>query len=424
MLCEIFSTGDEIRTGALVDTNSAYLAEKLYQAGITVTRLQCVGDDISQLSAVLTEIGKRADVALVTGGLGPTTDDLTAQAAATAKGVSLELSHTALESVKAFFASRNRKMPESNKKQAMLPQGAGIFENPVGTAPGFYLKIGKCMFCFMPGVPFEMKRMFKDRVLPLILKLKGDVKSYNFVRTISTFGMTESLAGEKLADISSFFPVIKLGLRAKFPEIQIKLYARGNDENFLKQELDKACQWVKDKMGDKIFSTAGESMEQVVGKLLLKQNAIVALAESCTGGLIASRLTDVPGSSGYFLFSGVTYSNEAKINVLGVPAGIIEKYGAVSEECAKEMAKGVRRISGADYGLSVSGIAGPSGGTKEKPVGTVCMGLATPDKVIGHRFLMQFATRKMNKSMFAMKALDILRRELEKSSRTDNRNRE
>ncbi len=421
MLGEIFSTGDEIRTGALVDTNSAYLADKLYRAGITVTRLQCVGDDVDLLSAVLKEIGDRADVALVTGGLGPTTDDLTALAAAMAKGVDLELNHVALESVKAFFASKNRRMPESNKKQAMVPKGSGILKNSVGTAPGFYLKIGKCMFYFMPGVPFEMKKMFKDRVLPSILSLKGGAKSYNFVRTISTFGMTESLAGEKVANVSSYFPAIKLGLRAKFPEIQIKLYAKGNDESFLKEELDKACAWVKDKMGDKVFSVVGESMEEVVGKLLLRQRKTVAIAESCTGGLVANRLTDISGSSEYFLFSGVTYSNEAKINVLGVPAQIIEKHGAVSKECVKEMAKGVRKISGADYGLSISGIAGPGGGTKQKPVGTVCMGLATPDKIRAYGFLMQFATRKMNKSMFAMKALDIIRRELEKSSRTDNR---
>lgn len=412
MIAEILSTGDEIRSGSLIDTNSAWLAQKLEQAGLEVTRHQCVGDDKDILAAVLKEIGNRADVVLVTGGLGPTTDDITTEAAAQAAEVEMALDHKALESIEKYFALRNRKMPPSNKKQALIPQGAEIIYNPVGTAPGFGMKIGRCQFYFMPGVPSEMKKMYLDQVIPHMEKYMGKNRAFNMVKTISTFGLPESAAGEMLTDLPIKFPGIKLGLRAKFPEIQIKLYAKGRDQEILKENVKLASQWVAEKMGNKIFSEAEQTMETVVGDLLKKRNSTIALAESCTGGLIASSLTDVSGSSDYFLFSGVTYSNEAKIKVLGVKEDTIKKYGAVSEETAKEMALGAKKTAGADYGLGTSGIAGPDGGTEEKPVGTVCIGLATPEKLEAYRFVLRFANREMNKRMFAMKALDLLRLEL------------
>jgi len=414
MIAEILATGDEIRSGALVDSNSAYIAEKLEQAGVAVTRHTSVGDDLEVLVDVMTEIGQRADVAIVTGGLGPTTDDLTTEVAAKAAGVDCELDHKALQDIEAFFKQRQRLFTESNKKQALLPKGCKPMYNPVGTAPGFQIKIGKCQFFCVPGVPPEMRLMLKEQVLPRVAELQGDARQYCLIKNISTFGMTESAVGEAVADVVNEVPGVKLGLRSWFPEIHVKLYAQGNDQNQVKALLDQATAWVTDKIGERVLSVEGHAMPKVVADLLLSKKATIALAESCTGGLIANWLTDVPGSSGYFLFSGVTYANEAKMDVLGVPQSMLEEHGAVHEETAKAMAAGARRVAGATYGLATSGIAGPTGGTDEKPVGTVCIGLATPTETIGRRLYYPFGKRLMNKTIFAVAALDLLRKELMK----------
>jgi len=416
MIAEILATGDEIRSGALVDSNSAYIAEKLEQAGVAVTRHISVGDDLEVLVNVMTEIGQRADLALVTGGLGPTTDDLTTAAAAAAAGVDCALDPKALQDIEAFFKQRQRLFTESNKKQALLPKSCIPMYNPVGTAPGFQIKIGKCQFFCVPGVPPEMRVMLSQQVLPRVADLQGTTRHYCLIKNISTFGMTESAVGEAVADVVSAVPGIKLGLRSKFPEIHVKLYAQGNDQNQVTQLLDQATVWVTDKIGERVLSVEGHAMPKVVADLLLSKKATIALAESCTGGLIANWLTDVPGSSGYFLFSGVTYANEAKVDVLGVPLRLLEEHGAVHEETAKAMAAGARRVAGATYGLATSGIAGPDGGTQEKPVGTVCVGLATPTETIGRRLYFPFGKRLMNKTIFAVTALDVLRKELIKKT--------
>ncbi|RLC32557.1 MAG: competence/damage-inducible protein A [Deltaproteobacteria bacterium] len=411
MIAEILSTGDEIRSGSLIDSNSAYIAQKLEEIGLEIVRHSCVGDSVENISGILLEIGERADIAVVTGGLGPTVDDLSAVAAARAAHVPVEYSASAMQSIEAFFKNRNYPVSSSCKKQAMLPRGSECLMNPVGTAPGFLIKIGKCDFYFLPGVPFEMRRMLEDQVKPRILKTKGD-KETCLVKTISTFGLTESVTGERIEEAVNMFSEIKVGLRAKFPEIQVKLYGRSGHEDTLEKNMAIVEKHVREKLGRKIFSFEGEAMEAVVGQLLRQKGASLALAESCTGGLIASRLTEVSGSSDYFLFSGVTYSNAAKVKVLGVSENTLLKYGAVHEKTAAEMAVGVQKIAGATYGLSTTGIAGPGGGTREKPVGTVCIGLATPEKVITGQYHFPFGRRWMNKSVFAMKAMDLLRREL------------
>ncbi len=417
MKAEILATGDEIRSGALIDSNSAYIAEKLEQAGVAVTRHISVGDDLEVLVDVMTEIGQRADVALVTGGLGPTTDDLTTEAAAKAAGVGCQLDPKALQDIEAFFKQRQRLFTESNQKQAMLPKGCVPMYNPIGTAPGFQIKIGKCQFFCVPGVPPEMRLMLKQQVLPRIAALQGDARQYCLIRNISTFGLTESAVGEAVAAVVNAVPGIKLGLRTWFPEIHVKLYAQGDDQSQMTELLDTATDWVTEKIGDKVLSIEGRQMPQVVADLLLSdQKVTVALAESCTGGLIANWLTDIAGSSGYFLFSGVTYANQAKMDVLGVPQSMLEEHGAVHEETAKAMAAGARRVAGATYGLATSGIAGPDGGTQEKPVGTVCIGLATPTQTIGRRLYFPFGKRLMNKTIFAVAALDLLRKELMKDA--------
>ena len=412
MNIEILITGDEIRTGAAIDTNSTHIARVLEENGFSVIRHSCVGDNMDQLVSILHEIGGRADAALVTGGLGPTSDDMTAQAAANSADVDLVLHLQALKRIEAYFQSRQRVMPESNKKQAMLPRGAEPILNTRGTAPGFILKIDGCVFFFMPGVPVEMQEMLSNAVLPRLETLRGSDTGFNITKTISTFGLPESVAAEKVAGISGISPEITVGFRAKFPEIQIKLYGRGKNKETLDQNITEAAEAVFDKLGDLVFSMDGSPMEAVVGRLLSERKATLAVAESCTGGLISHMLTNVPGSSNYFLFSAVTYSNAAKQKVLGVSSDIIERFGAVHEETAKEMAAGVRRIAGSDYGLATSGIAGPDGGTDEKPVGLVCIGIADRKSARGFRFFYPFNSRSRNKMVFAVKALDVLRREL------------
>ncbi|MEE8554198.1 MAG: CinA family nicotinamide mononucleotide deamidase-related protein, partial [Desulfobacterales bacterium] len=318
MIAEILVTGQEILSGSVIDTNSAHIAQTLEEAGLEVTRHVCVGDDMEIIVSIIKEISGRADVAVVTGGLGPTTDDITAEAAAKSAGVELVLNRSALRAVEDFFKERKRTMTSSNKKQAMLPKGSECLYNPVGTAPGFSMKIGKCSFFFIPGVPFEMIRMLSDMVLPLIEKHQGRAREVNLVKTISTFGLTESAIGEQLAGLTAEIPEIKLGIRAKFPEIHITLYCRGKDDKGLDQSMRKASEWVMKKIGEKVFSGDGDSMEAVVGGLLAGEKATLTVAESCTGGLISHWLTNVPGSSEYFLYSGVTYSNESKSKLLGV----------------------------------------------------------------------------------------------------------
>ncbi len=412
MIAEILTTGDEIRTGAVIDSNSSHIAQTFSEAGIEVVRHTCSGDDMEHLVSVIQEISRRANVAVVTGGLGPTEDDITAAAAAKAAGVELVVNRSALSAIEDYFTKKMRPMSYSNKKQAMLPKGAECLNNPVGTAPGFLLPIHTCLFFFLPGVPFEMRRMLSDSVLPRIKQGMGNASEYSLVKTISTFGLTESETSEQLVGLTAEFQDIKLGMRAKFPEIQIKLYGRGKDEKGLHERMEKASQWVLKKIEKRVVSLDGSSMEAVVGRLLSEKKATLAVAESCTGGLISHWLTNVPGSSNYFLFAGITYSNASKINILGVPPETIERYGAVHEETAKKMAGAARRVSGATYGLATSGIAGPDGGTEDKPVGTVCIGLATPHSVEGYRFFFPFGKRSRNKKIFAMTALDVLRQEL------------
>lgn len=410
MIAEILSTGNEVLSGAVVDSNAAYIAEKLEDEGINVVRHSCVGDDIDMISQVIGEISTRSDIAIVTGGLGPTSDDITAEAAAKTAKVEMVLYPEALAAIEEFFRLKNRTMSPSNKKQAILPKGSKILFNAVGTAPGFEIQINRCRFYFLPGVPSEMKYMFQHQALPAIREYARRDKMYYQIKTISTFGYPESVAGERVAEVCRLFPGIRLGLRAVFPIIQVKLYARGTQDSELSHLMDQAVQWCVCQLGNKVFSTDGSSMEMVIGQLLRDQKATLAVAESCTGGLISHLITNVSGSSDYFLFSAVTYANDMKINTLGVSVDTIRQYGAVHEETVKEMANGVRKIAGSTYGLATSGIAGPTGGTDDKPVGTLCIGISTPQQTYTWRYQLSFGDREKNKALFAITALDRLRR--------------
>ena len=412
MIAEILSTGDEICLGTVIDSNSAHIALCLDEIGIQVTRHSCIGDDMDALVAMLSEIGARADIAVITGGLGPTVDDLSAAAAAKAGVVDLHLDKDALKSIENFFSKFSRKISNSDIKQAMLPEGAIPIVNACGTAPGFIFTIGTCRCYFLPGVPKEMENMISESVVPDILAFFGEEKAATLRKELSVFGLPEALVDEKLKGFELLFPNVKLGMLARFPVITVKLTAVGTDRASLSDEIEKAGKWSVKKLGDKIFSLEGRSMEAEIASLIVKNKDTIAVAESCTGGLISHLLTNVAGSSEYFLFSGVTYSNEAKQKVLGVSGETLQTCGAVSEETVREMADGVRRVSGATYGLATSGIAGPSGGTDDKPVGTVFIGISTKDETVAFKFHSPFKERLSNKQIFAISALDLLRKQL------------
>lgn len=412
IIAEIIATGDELRTGALVDSNSAYIAGHLESLGAVVRRHTTVGDDLKQLAGLFQEVGNRANLVVVTGGLGPTSDDRSAEAAALAVGEELVFDPEAFKVTQRFYERRKRPMAATNRKQAKLPPSAHYIDNPQGTAPGFRVTIGQADFFFLPGVPAEMRRMMAETVLPLVGDLLGADRQAGLLQTLTAFGLPESVVAERTAGFEAAYPEFALGYRAKFPEIQIKIYGQGPVSHTDPGRLETATAWLSDRMDDRLVDTAETTLEAKIGQLLAAQNATLAVAESCTGGLIGHKLTNVAGSSDYFLLSAVTYSNAAKKQILGVPNKILEAWGAVHEETAAAMAAGVRRVAGATYGLATSGIAGPGGGTPDKPVGTVCIGLATPETTLGRRLHFFFDSRRAHKTIFAAAALDMLRLEL------------
>ena len=411
MIVEILATGNELLSGALVDTNSAYISEKLGEIGIMAIRHTLIGDDKDVLNATFTELSRRADIIIVTGGLGPTRDDLSREIAARVAGVDLGLDQVSLERIEQFFLTRGRKAPKNNRIQAQFPDGAEILENPIGTAPGFALKINRGTFFFMPGVPAEMRKMLSEQIIPRIIKMIKDPYYYE-CKTISTFGLGESAIEEKLDGFLDCFSDIDLGFRASFPEVQVKLYQKNRSQTALINYQKEAVNWIKKRLDKKIISFDGASLSVVVGKLLVNKKSTLAVAESCTGGMIANLLTNNPGSSEYFILSAVTYADIAKQKILGVTPEILKKYGAVHEETAKAMADGARKLAGSTYAISTTGIAGPDGGTQEKPVGTICIGLAGPEGVTSKRYFFPFGKRQLNKKIFSAQALNVLRREL------------
>ncbi|PIE61421.1 MAG: damage-inducible protein CinA [Desulfobacterales bacterium] len=406
MIAEILSTGDELLLGDITDTNSSYLCRQLKAAGVMVSRVTAVGDDVNDICRTLKAISRRADICLVTGGLGPTQDDLTAEAAARAAGTALALNHQALESMALFFKARNYELTQVNKKQAQLPRIARLMENAHGTAPGFYMDLDSCRFFFMPGVPLEMKKMFSLKVVPEIIQMTGGKLDIHIER-IMVFGLGESTVAEKLLGVNERFPGVDLGFRARFPLIEVKLLTHFQD-----MDMGPAKEWILTQLGPNVISGQGLTLAEQVGRLLSKSGQTLAVAESCTGGLIANMITDVAGASTYFLFSATTYANAAKMDVLGVAEQTLIDHGAVSEPTAREMADGARRTGKSDWAIATTGIAGPTGGTDDKPVGTVCIGVAGPRGVSAHRFVQDKGDRERNKQMFAALALDMLRREM------------
>ena len=369
----ILSTGDELTTGKVVDTNSAFIADRLFTVGVKVAAVLKVGDDREKLLWAMHQGSELGEIIIGTGGLGPTADDLTTELVAEFLGKKLITDQAVADSLKKRFEARAIAWTPNNLKQACFPDGAMIIPNPVGTAPGFRVTMrqGKSLI-WLSGVPQEMIAMFNETVMPWITTERGK-DSEIFSCTFKIHGLTESKLDDLVKPVD-LGPQDKLSFRAHYPDLTLRLTAsggKGQENGFVER-----CKQIRRILGTYIYAEGDVALEEKVGQLLMEKNQTLALAESCTGGLISHRITRIAGSSAYYYGGAVTYSNEAKVKFLGVKPATLEKYGAVSEQTALEMSRGIREKTGASVGLSVTGIAGPSGGTPEKPVGTVWISLA------------------------------------------------
>lgn len=407
---EIIAIGTEMLLGELVDTNSAWLGQRLAALGVGVYRHTTIGDNPARISEALREAAIRSDLVLTTGGLGPTSDDLTNACLAEVAGREMVEYEEARRHVDEMFARFGREPTPSNYKQALFPEGTEPIPNPRGTAMGALLEVDGTLFATFPGVPVEMRGMFEDTLEPLVRsRTEGSIVS----RTLWFTGIGESALAEEVQHLldASDPTVAPLAGQGK---VRLRITARGADKAEARAKIDPVAEEILEKLGKYYFGEDDETLESAVGKTLTDRGETLALAESCTGGLIAKRLTDAAGSSAYFTEGIVTYSDEAKRRLLGVPESTLHEYGAVSEETARAMAEGARERSGADHALSVTGIAGPGGGTKEKPVGTVWFGLADRTGSEAHEVdLSAWArSREAIRERSANLAFDLLRRHL------------
>ncbi len=413
MKIEVLTIGDEVLSGAITDTNFAWLGESLWTRGYTLHWHQTVGDEPEAISEALRLAASRSQAVIVTGGLGPTSDDITIETAAKTFGVPLVMDPAALSEIEERFRRMNREMSENNKRQALLPQGARRIPNPFGTAPGTDVDYRGCRFFFLPGVPREMKGMFEASILPALEEIAGGKRGYAH-KILRCFGapeatMAHKLEGDDPIDLSG----VDLAYRVFFPEILLKVTAwdKPDQKVSASERVATVVAKIRERLGDLAYSEDDVALPRWIGETLRSRGETIATAESCTGGLVANLLTDVPGSSSTFERGVVTYSNESKMQLLNVPAETLQKHGAVSEETAIAMAEGIRRLANTTYGIGITGIAGPDGGTPEKPVGTVHIALATPRETV-HRKLFFSFPRDMVKRAAAFSALDLLRKSL------------
>lgn len=411
MTCEILCVGTELLLGDVVNTNAAYIAKNLAGMGVHVYYQSVVGDNPERLKLALETAFAHADCVITTGGLGPTKDDLTKETACAALGVKLELHQPSYEHLAEILNQSGRQMTESQKKQAYLPQGCTVLHNAKGTAPGFAITKDDKTLIMLPGPPREMTAMFESGVRPYLTK--GEVQEL-YSRRVRVMEIGESDCADALSDLlDGKNPTV--ATYAKDVETEIRITVSADDastaEVMLSPVVDEVCR----RMGDYVYGIDVTSIEQQVSQMLRERGMTIATAESCTGGLIAKSLTDLAGASEVFGFGTVTYANEAKTKLLGVPADMLEQKGAVSPEVAKAMAEGVRRLSGADIGLGITGIAGPDGGTEEKPVGLVYVGVAGEKGTRVEEFHLGSKTRTRNtiRKFAAARALNLVRKYLQ-----------
>jgi nicotinamide-nucleotide amidase len=408
----LISTGTELLIGSTIDTNSVFLSEKLLALGIRVTGKSTIGDNPESIRNAFNIGLSSADIVISTGGLGPTFDDLTKTVASEVMGTTLELRPEEAERLQAFFDRRRRKMPEINLKQAKFPPEAEVLANPLGTAPGMYLKKGEKVIALLPGPPREMRPMYLNELEPLLCR-DFRLERKSVMRTIKILGPGESQVEELIAEIMKNPAGCSLALIAHEGEVHIRVTAEGKDIDHSRGILDSISNRIKEKVGHNIFGYDDDSLSSIVAGLLKDQQKTIAVAESCTGGLLGRLLTDLPGSSSYFWGGVISYSNNAKTKMLNVDNAILDQYGAVSPQTAEAMARGIVKQSGADIGVSITGIAGPEGGTDSKPVGLVYIGLAEGG-FCQSKELRFVGDRNGIRMLSAKSALDIVRRHLQK----------
>ena len=409
LTAEIIAIGSELLAPDRSDTNSLWLTERLNSIGIEVKLKTIVGDDDARLEETIRDAVRRSRVIIMTGGLGPTEDDITRKVAARALGRRLLLDENVLEWIRGRFEMLGRKMPERNSRQAMVIDGSEVLENPNGSAPGLFVEHEHASIALLPGPPREMQPMFENLVMPRLAEKSGDKRVVRRVLRVAGFG--ESALDEMIAPVYLQYENPQTTILFNRSEIEIHLVANGRTSQEAEALLDRVTEQLEDRVGKAIFSFAGETMEEVVALKLTVGRYSLAVAESCTGGLIAQRLTSVPGSSQFFIEGVVAYSNDAKTRTLDVEPMLLLEHGAVSAEVAEAMAEGVRERAGTDFGLSVTGIAGPGGGSEEKPVGLVYIALAD-DAHTEHRRLMLPGDRHLIRWRASQAALDLLRRRL------------
>ncbi len=412
MRAKLLTIGDEILIGQIINSNAAFIGEKMYSIGIPVEKIVSIGDTEEAFIEELDDSMRNFDVTLITGGLGPTHDDITKPVMVKYFNDELVLNEDVLKYVKSIFENRNIPMPEVNTGQAeVLRYGEHIW-NSMGTAPGIWKELFGRVFVAMPGVPYEMKAMMNNYVLP---KLSNNFASrINYVmkqKTLLTTGIGESTLSEMIGNIDELIGDSKLAFLPSPDGVRLRINVLKENEQEANDELRVIEGNLKEKIGKYIFGEEDQKIEEIIGELLKESKLTLSTAESCTGGLISSRITDISGSSDYYEGGINTYSYKAKVRSLGVKKGSLEKHGAVSEKVAKQMAKGVRKYFKTDIGISVTGIAGPGGATPEKPVGLVWIGFSSKEKTFAQKFLFG-NNREVNKRRSSQAALDILRQEL------------
>ncbi|MHC4175637.1 MAG: competence/damage-inducible protein A, partial [Planctomycetota bacterium] len=400
------SIGNEVLSGQTIDTNGPYLSEKLLSIGIPIVSSYTIGDDIDSIARVLGLASDDADVVLATGGLGPTDDDLTREGFAKFLGTELQLENELLERIGVFFTQRNLQMPVRNKAQAYIPSGAKSLANNVGTAPGFMAETKGKLLIALPGVPSEMKKMFEESVFE---KLRGFAcKQVVVVRKLRCFGAGESTISELLDSLMQRGRNPLINCTAKHGLITLHIIATAEDKSRAQQMVEKDEESLRNILGGLIYGTGEQTLAEVVGQKLTQQKKTIAVAESCTGGTLAKLITDIPGASRYFTQGWVTYSNEAKTSEFGVPAELIQEYGAASGQIAEAMAQRARKKAGTDFAIGITGIAGPTGGTEQKPVGLVYICVAWESGFETQRFIFSHH-RSSIRLRAAQMALNMLR---------------
>ncbi|WP_266366002.1 competence/damage-inducible protein A [Tellurirhabdus rosea] len=407
---EVITIGDEILFGQITDTNTQWISAELTKIGIRTVRKSSVGDTREAILEILQESTERVDVVILTGGLGPTKDDITKQTLCQFFGTELALNEDALAFVTDFFARRGRAMTDLNRMQAALPTNATYVPNDWGTAPGMWFEENNTVYVSLPGVPFEMKNLMEHRVIPLLKKHFETPEIYH--RIIRTAGIGESFLAETIADWEDALPPhIRLAYLPSFGQVKLRLTATGADRTALQAEVAEQERRVLPLIEPYVYGFDDDELETVIGRLLVEKGWSLATAESCTGGYVASRITSIPGSSAYYWGSVVSYSNEVKIRQLGVRPETLAAHGAVSEQTVREMAEGVRQVLGTEVGISTSGIAGPDGGTPDKPVGTIWIAVSTAQKTVT-RLLRLGQFREWNIQHTNVQVLNLLRQTL------------